>query len=286
MSLASTVSLIIKTFERQSCIERLLQSIRTQGFGDHPILVADDSREPYRDAVLDEFGDIVDDYIVLPFNVGISRGRNELLKRVESDFFVLHDGDFVYGDMTRLGRAYRLLQEYDLDLLGGYVVEEEKEYHFDLLPDTVSDTLRLYEREWQPSAWVADLEETDDGGVAVRPRDPSDGDNETAPIRCDLTLNFFLARTDAIRNKVGGWDPALKSTGEHWEFFYRCKESGLDVAFSDAFGIYHRPDDNARYERYRYDDEEEMLQRSLRRHDFRYLDRGDAIFQCSEPADP
>lgn len=50
-------------------------------------------------------------------------------------------------------------------------------------------------------------------------------------------------------------------------------------------GIWHQPDDNACYERYRYDDEEEMLKRSLRRHGFRYLDRGDATFRRSSPTD-
>ena len=69
----SDSSLIIKTFERQEALERLLASIAEQGYGSCPVLIADDSEKPYKDAILSTFGDLVDEYIVLPFVQGCRR---------------------------------------------------------------------------------------------------------------------------------------------------------------------------------------------------------------------
>ena len=45
--------------------------------------------------------------------------------------------------------------------------------------------------------------------------------------RCDFTPQFFLARTDVIR-ELGGWFAPLKMD-EHQELFLRLKEAGLRV---------------------------------------------------------
>lgn len=272
------ISLVIKTFERQECLERLLASIRDHGYAQCPVFVADDSEEPYRDAILDQYGDVVDEYIVLPFHSGVSKGRNELLERVPTEYFVIHDDDFVYGPITDLARAKGELEKHDLDIIGGYVLEKEKEFVSSLLPRRLSEALQLYRKEWRKSTWTADIEETTDGGVILQ----SSPVSTAFPHQCDLILNFFMARTHAVRDVVGGWHPMLKSTGEHWEFFYRCKNEGLCVAYSDAFGVCHLPEENPQYNRFRYQEEREMVVASLKHHNFRYLDRGDSVFYNPE----
>ncbi|NBC86057.1 MAG: glycosyltransferase [Bacteroidetes bacterium] len=267
------VSLIIKTFERPDCLERLLASIRKHDYDRCPVLVADDSRSPFRSRILDAFSDVVDEYVVLPHKSGVSAGRNELLRRVQTDYFVIHDDDFVYGEETDIGAAHRQLIASDLDLLGGYLFEKEKEYATSFLPRRVQEAIAWYENTWTVSARAAKLVEAD-GGVAIRPL-PRQGH---APYRCDFTLNFFIARTRLIRDVVGGWHPDLSPTGEHWEFFYRCKKAGLNVAFSDAFGVYHLPEQSARYEDARYGEEKQMIEISLAEHGLDYLDRGDDVF--------
>lgn len=273
------ISLIIKTFERQVCLERLLSSIRDQGYGQCPVLVADDSRDPYRDAILAQFGDLVDEYIVLPFNSGVSKGRNELLDRVRTEYFIINDEDFIYSDITRLKQAKAKIQEHDLDIIGGFLLEENKEYVSDLLPRRMSEAFKLYWQEWEESCWVADIEETTDRGVVLQSSPP---EPNSFPYQCDLTLQFFLARTHSVRDVVGGWNPKLKTTGEHWEFFYRCKEADLRVAFSEDLGAYHLPEDNNTYKKFRYENEREMIIASLQEHGLKYLDRGDDVFYNPE----
>jgi glycosyltransferase involved in cell wall biosynthesis len=264
------ISLIIKTFERQSALERLLASIRAHGYTKYPVLVADDSKTPYKDAILQEYGDVVDQYIILPFDSGLSKGRNELLKRVETEYFVLNDDDFVYSEDTDLAGARDTLERHDLDILGGYLYWPSKRYRFAMLPERLSDMLGLYEESWAASSWVAEIQETEDGGISVQ----GVPDVNRSLQRCDLCMNFFIGRTEPIWDRVGGWNPDLKSGSEHWEFFYRCKKAELQVACSDVLLAYHVHDSNPAYEGFRYDREDEMVMKSLQAHGFRYLKRG------------
>jgi hypothetical protein len=271
------ISLIIKTFERQSVLERLLASIRAQGYAEYPVLVADDSKTPYKDAILDKYGDVVDEYIVLPFDSGLSKGRNELLKRVETKYFVLNDDDFFYGNETDLRFARKELEEYGLDILGGYLFNKVREYHWPWLPKRLSNALRLFKTVWQKQDWTATIEELLDGGISIQslPR------NESAVQLCDITLNFFMAHTTSVRDTVGGWDPELKCM-EHWEFFYRCKQAGLRVATSKNFVAYHENVSNPTYDRFRFERENEMMVESLQAHGVKYLRMGDRTFSDPE----
>ena len=278
MSISSgSITLIVKTFERPACLRQLLTSIREQFGSAYPVLVADDSSQPYRDEILREYDDVVTDYIVLPFNTGVSAGRNALLKRIETEYFVLNDDDFFYGPMTRFDRALSVLNTHDFDILGGPLLEKRRQYLFPIVPKRFSNFLHLYRTRWTPNSWVASIKATDDGGIAM-----SEQTIPTLPHTCDLVLNFFIARTEAIREVVGGWAPSLKSIGEHWEFFYRCKKSGLKVGFTDQFSAYHHAvENNSTYRSFRHDHESAMISRSLQIHGFDYLKRGKRIIKNS-----
>ena len=87
-----------------------------------------------------------------------------------------------------------------------------------------------------------------------------------------------MADTSLVRDAVGGWNENIKIGAEHWEFFYRCKEQGLKVGYSDELFIHHMPENNATYAAFRFDREKEMMQRALAEHDLSYLRRGDRTF--------
>ena len=55
----------------------------------------------------------------------------------------------------------------------------------------------------------------------------------------DLVLNFFLAKTERIK-EIHGWDPKLKLQ-EHTEFFYRAKLNNLKVGFTNELSVQHHP---------------------------------------------
>jgi len=260
------ITILIKTFEREDALRRLLDSIRKKGL-DCPILIADDSREPYKDAILDTYGDLVTEYVVLPFNSGVSKGRNVLLDRVQTKYFLLNDDDFAYEERTDLQWMREQLEANDLDLLSATVFERDDYAHPDAKWPRLKKAKRLLESFWKgPQEVVGRFQcvfEVE-GDVIVRREIPY-----TPPItRCDYSYQFFLANTEAVREKVGGWDEDLKAFGEHWEFFYRAKKGGLRVAATEETGIRHYPARNQVYDSFRFDREEYYKNLSLSKHGF------------------
>lgn len=208
---------IIKTFERPSRCQSLVASIRAL----HPrlrIIVVDDSR------TATDFGDV--DYVRLPFDSGVSAGRQAALDRVETPYLVSLDDDHLFYHRTRLSAALELLRsEPEIDILGGQTID---------LPLFIVHDFR--------TAWLPP--------VAAAPKTPLGTRFGPAEVM-DKLPSFYVARTAATR-KVG-WDPALKRL-DHADFFARARGI-LTSALWEDFSVLHRRDPFDRhYGGYRFDE--------------------------------
>jgi glycosyltransferase involved in cell wall biosynthesis len=283
------VTLLIKTFERPKALMRLLSSIADR-YPQCPVLIADDSRTPTRDEVLRQYGTQIQEYVTLPFDSGLSAGRNALLERVETEYFVLNDDDFVYGPEADLHWMQNQIASSDLELLGGVYLEPETIEWRTLPKETLKKTARsvynaarilcrsLVGPAYATNRFHGQIE-SDDASVALT----LDESPEASPYRrCDFTSNFFMARTRAVRSKVGGWHEQLKMQ-EHWEFFYRAKQGGLRVAHSDDVGILHLRDRSSFYNEYR-ERQLEYRRLGLQLHGLRELQIGPYLRVSVEPA--
>lgn len=211
---SDNISILIKTFQRPRSLNRTIKSIR-RFYPNLAILVADDSREPTP----------VEDRSVqvyrLPFDSGISRGRNLLLSKTETDLIFLMDDDVCFTRKTNLSKMREILEKYDFDILGCLFYERsmrKKELFRCKLVDfngnlVLEDGVLKYLKEYH--------EKTEEY------------------ISCDLILNIFLAKTESIK-AIGGWDEALK-IGEHAEFFIRAKSAGLKVGYTPLAEVRHSP---------------------------------------------
>lgn len=198
------VTALVKTFERPEICARLLRSI-LRLYPTLPILVVDDSRTPrqWPNATTLE----------LPYDVGLSAGRNEGLARIETELFVLLDDDFIFYRGTDLSRAVQFLREHpEVDLYGGQVLD-----------------LPFFEK-----------------GVARENRDLFGGPPRTIgglPVY-DRIACFWVGRTKRVA-KVG-FDPRLKLV-EHTEFFWRARHE-LVTVFDERFRVLHgKTPFNAKY---------------------------------------
>ena len=66
--------------------------------------------------------------------------------------------------------------------------------------------------------------------------------NQTIPgflscIRCDISSNVFVARTDHVL-EIGGWDPELVVI-EHRDFFIRLKAAGMKLVVCQDISVRH-----------------------------------------------
>lgn len=201
-----SVTFVVKTFERPHCLKRLIESIKKY-YPEVPILVADDSKEETQYEGVK--------YYKLPFDSGLSAGRNFLLKRVHTKYFLLLDDDFIFTEETKIEKLLDVARS-GFDIVGGQV--RGLDYHGIL--------------------------ELEDGVLRYIRGDR--GQHMGYPLY-DLVLNFFIGRTKEIRNI--GWDDELK-LAEHSAFFIKAKGK-LKITYVSDVIVEHMPDKQTNYAEYR-----------------------------------
>lgn len=211
------VTFLIKTFERPDCLQRLVASIKRR-YEMARILVVDDSRKPtFLPGV---------QTLTLPYDSGISAGRNEGLRHIETPYFVLLDDDYEFMALTKIGLLRQALIRHSLDLVGG-----------------------SYFR-WHESAWEVFDQRNHLGTeeLIYSVNRYQRGTLSPLVVKCDWTINFFLAKTEKIRS-IGGWNERLK-VQEHAEFFVNCLGKAK-IASMPCVQVIHHANKQLNSEHYR-----------------------------------
>ena len=196
-----SITAVIKTFERPRSLERLLDSL-AKWFPGIPIIIADDSRSSTPIPGVE--------VIRLPFDSGVSVGRQAALDRVRTPYTWLLDDDFVLYRGSRLDLAFKALQHHpELDLVGGPVI------NLPLWLKSRSNPGGIYRTPALPRMWL--------------------GPHPSGLEICDKVPNYYLARTERL--KLVGWTPELKRL-DHADFFTRAR-GVLVTAYCDEFRCLH-----------------------------------------------
>lgn len=227
---------LVKSFLRFDKVRTLVESVRRHYPG-CVIRIADDSPDGHeRDEALDRLAAAGCVIYRLPFDVGLSAGRNHLLQAVEAPFFVLTDDDKVFTRLTRIDRLRAVLDADPRCLLAAGM---NLDYGV---------ILRYQHGDIQRDGSV--LRRTLFGArapVVVR------GGVRTVP--CRLTPNFFLARTALFREHGVAWDDRFKlGDGEHAWFFARLPPE-VNLYVVPEVRVAHFPSraGGDTYQRFRYD---------------------------------
>jgi glycosyl transferase family 2 len=218
----SLTTALIKTFERPRALRRLLASLQRHYPGLRTIVV-DDSRHPV------QCNDVL--VIPMPYNSGISAGRNEGLRHVTTKYVLIMDDDLVLHGDTHLSQAVSIMEQApDIDIMGGVVTTLPFFTTLDyrdagLFPTDRAPTL-------PPGSRVAGL-----------------------PVYWKVA-NFFLGRPERLR--LVGWEPRLKKL-EHADFFTRAT-GVLTTVLNPRLHCLHAPTPFDRdYMQIRMDCEEEKM---------------------------
>lgn len=236
------ISIIIKTFEREEALRTLLKSISASYYKGCVILIADDSKESYKDQILNEFVDLPIEYYVLPFDAGLSAGRNYLLEKVKTKYFVLCDDDFCFDKRTNLDEAKKILENNNIDILSGIL------YNFYTINHSIGKGISFLQRLFDygmPQTYVGTFKI--DTGNKIKTEIKTKSFKKF--IKTDIVHNFFIAKTESVR-KIDGWDEELK-LNEHEAFFLKVKRKGLNIGHSTSWGIRHYPQLSTNYSKYR-----------------------------------
>lgn len=212
----SKITAIIKTFERSNKLHNLLDSIKKY-YPKIKVIIVDDSKE--EEKIIQENVR----YFKVPFDTGLSAGRNFAINKVDTEYFLLLDDDFLFNEKTKIEKFYNILETTDIDLIGGdvkYLNGRMMQYDGILYLD--NDRILHCKKSYY--------------------------ETKQEYKTCDIVLNFFLARTKKIR-EVGGWDERLK-LAEHTAFFWNHKGK-IKVAYTSGVSILHDPERVGDYVSYR-----------------------------------
>lgn len=228
----SNITMIIKTFERPKCVKKLVKSIYKY-YPDAKILIGDDSEVSCKNELETLYKGKELFVYELPKDCGLSYGRNFLLKKVETEYFLLLDDDFVFDKKTNVLDCLNLLIEKDLDILGGYFRNYKivnKWY------DNIIVWGQLLCRYELPTNYIGKLNYDENDKTLY-----SDYYRKRFPEfeLSDIVHNFFIGRTAKVCNE-NLWDEDLKLQ-EHTPFFLEAKRKGFKVATTNKLSVRHMP---------------------------------------------
>lgn len=209
-SLASRLTIGVSSFERPEALWRLVRSIRDY-YPTVPIIIADDSHGSIYDRDIKVIRDAYDGVRTprCEYNSGLSVKRNTLVRETATELFCLCDDDFVFTEQTDLRHLVAAL-DAGLDLAAGTVADTNPYQHQLVRRGTV-----LF-KQFQPAATATTYH-----GYPLY----------------DLLLNFFVARTAALR--AIPWDEAL-TMREHTDWFLRVRH--LKKTLVPACVVEHKRD--------------------------------------------
>lgn len=183
------ITFCIKTWERPHKIRESVSSIK-RFYPEAKIIVADDSETPTEIEGLYKF-------LRLPYDTGLSQGRNELVQATDTPYLVIMDDDLLFMEDTKIEIFHQILSTHEeLDFITGRVRQHGLQVEQEQIPTVIwgrdtGDT--LYEYHNQVHRKFDDY------------------------VTCDFAPNFYLARTDRLLKFP--YPPFFKVM-EHVVFFY------------------------------------------------------------------
>ena len=204
---SNLVTIIVKTMGRMEKVFNTLETARRY-YPTISIIVSDDADNlKQTEGMYRGFY-----YLPMPYDVGLSAGRNQMVDRVRTEYFLTLDDDFLFDETSRIDYLLHALEESKFDVAAAKNPIDEEKFGFDYCGImTVKDrALYLSEGEYQEIHGCQHV---------------------------DFVPNIFVGRTETFHKKIR-WDEALK-LGEHEDFFLRGKHAGIKVLTCPAVGFIH-----------------------------------------------
>ncbi|MDO5676862.1 MAG: glycosyltransferase [Propionibacteriaceae bacterium] len=221
--LSSQVTIAVKTFERPKAVARFVRCARRVFAG--RIIVADDSRVTWSSK------DPLVKVLPLPFNSGVSVGRNVALDAVTTPYVLITDDDIVFTHASRWEGALDYLEHNpDVDGVAALLIELPRWY------SSVHGNQALFSGHEQPLRAPGEIID----GMPVRLKVPQ----------------VYLARTESIR-KIR-WNEELRML-DHSDFFSRAAGKLVFVQAMGLPALHARTPWNRVYTKYRDDTAQDQI---------------------------
>jgi cytidyltransferase-like protein len=221
---SDTIAVGIKTFMRAPTLYRALNELKKNCPVSYRLYIADDGplddEKKYRYQKLRDEGHTV---ITLPFNSGISAGRNAIIKAFKEDYILIADDDVVLADLDALPKMRAVLDARpDIGLVAAVIRGENGG---DFASEGYAKGIRF-----------------EMAGHLLKRLPASQkiervGDDGPLYVVADQVSNFFLARR-AVFDSVQ-WDSRIKIEFEHMAFFLDLQKTPWKAAVCLDAGAVH-----------------------------------------------
>lgn len=216
------VSILITSFLRPACLRECLAGIE-KNLPECKVIVVDDSGDELPG------GEIRVPLISLSFDSGLSAKRNAGVRACETKYLLMGSDDFDFSTaQARAGveKLVRVLEEHpQVDVAGGHHNNHCYEGFLDLAPGKYIKETRIF----APNG---------------RTGYPQSLSENYEVYKVDLIVNYFLARTESIRQYP--WDERMKIGGEHGDWFLTLKQAGKTVVWVPGVNINELPYDRSK----------------------------------------
>ena len=230
----NNTTICIKTIYRQKLLDTHLTDIRKL-LPNIRIIIADDSDEKYKlknKQVINKFKNI--EYIPLPYDSGLSKGRNEAVKNVKTKYTILTDDSRVITDINEIYNLMIFLDEnYKYSVICANIKERGK---FTYMFESIHLTDDISKKSINSKLEINNiLKKNNKIDVLIEKLNT----NKLNLINKDLQLyethigvNCFMAKTDILKKYP--WDNKLK-LGEHKHFFLKMFLNNVNVLYCNNF---------------------------------------------------
>lgn len=229
---------IIKTHEREYSLSLLLKSIREFYPSSH-IIIADDSKKPYKSRILKTFHDLSIDYIVTE-NLGINHGRNLAAKRATSKYVVLLDDDYIITNQSDIINSIGIMRRYGAEIICGITDE-----YLDFSPVRILGTIkhllmldfaRLIRHIFSIGKLGATLKlKYDNNNKYFSKHDLEQLDNI---VEIEYGPNFFIIETETLK-RIDYWNDKDYPPIDHSGFFERLNNNEIKILLNKNLIIKH-----------------------------------------------
>ena len=228
---------IIINFLREPYLYECLRSLKEK-YPDIQVLVGENGEyTKEKKKKIEAFKNVK--YIEVEYDAGVCKARNLLVSLVKTKYILIGDDDFKYYEKSEIDKMEDFLDEHkEFDLIGGRTVEGGAIKNYQGFIHQYDDHFKYEALDLKENTF----NKCDKTGLLYKP--------------CDLTFNFFIARTEAVKDTL--WEEKIKVAYEHSTFFIDFIRKGHRVAFTPDILVIHKPileekiEDIGNYLNYRY----------------------------------
>lgn len=211
------ITVAIPVFTRVAVTDDCLNRVWKMGFKN--VIVADDGGiTPKKKELYAKYQELIPNFrlLVMEYNAGLSRKRNEMVRHTKTKYFLHIDNDNI---IRSIDAAYHILENNpEIGGVSGIIVEDEKPMRIKV------PGCNLHRR----GKYI----------VKVSPRDP-EYNEEWNYFVFDFVSNCILFRTETLREYP--WDDVFKIGWEHIDFYMTHLESKWKFVVCPEVCFQHYP---------------------------------------------